>query len=293
MKPSVSKKKGKKKKKPSPPAVAAAAAGAAPPAAAADAEAVSPGQETLTLAAAAAVSETESSSSCEASTFTSACFTAGSSSSGPASTSSFSAFSSSGSSAAGEDRRDLAWLLDAFASATIDQVESAYREAGGDPFLAAGILGSTQDTQPPQPPQPAPQPPPPPDLSPRSGSGGRKAGRRPKRVAVAATGMVADVIGKDYTRPTATATTTTPPVTAPSPWKGRDDGGPAGCKYSAEEAEQFLCSMLGDNFELGMGVVRDVLGESFFSLADPVFCSECCRLTISCHCYILRGYLVM
>jgi hypothetical protein len=76
--------------------------------------------------------------------------------------------------------------------------------------------------------------------------------------------MVADVIGKDYTRPTATATTTTPPVTAPSPWKGRDDGGPAGCKYSAEEAEQFLCSMLGDNFELGMGVVRDVLGESFF-----------------------------
>jgi hypothetical protein len=35
---------------------------------------------------------------------------------------------------------------------------------------------------------------------PHSGSGGRKAGRRPKRVAVAATGMVADVIGKEYTR---------------------------------------------------------------------------------------------
>ncbi|TKW12086.1 hypothetical protein SEVIR_5G013500v4 [Setaria viridis] len=261
MKPSSSKKKGKKKKKPSPPAAAAAAP--APPTAdgAVDSEAGSPGQETLTLAAAAAaVSETESSSSCEASTFTSAIFTA--SSSGTASTSSFSAFSSSGSTAsslaAGEERRDLAWLLDAFASATIDQVDSAYREAGGDPFLAAGILGSTQDTQPPQPPQPAPQPPPPPDLSPRSGSGGRKAGRRPKRVAVAATGMVADVIGKDYTR------SATPPVSAPSAWKGRDgekDGGPGGRKYSVEEAEQFLCSMLGDNSELGMGVVRDVLGQ--------------------------------
>ncbi|RLM91586.1 SMR domain-containing protein [Panicum miliaceum] len=260
MKPSASKKKSKKKKKPSPPAAAAAEAAPAPPPAegVADSEAGSPGSETLTLAA--AVSETESSSSCEASTFTSASFTA--SCSGTASTSSFSAFSSSGStassSAAGEERRDLAWLLDAFASATIDQVDSAYREAGGDPFLAAGILGSTQDTQPPQPPQPAPQPPPPPDLSPRSGSGGRKAGRRPKRVAVAATGMVADVIGNDYTRPA------TPPVSAPNAWKVRDqerDSGSGACKYSVEEAEQFLCSMLGDNSELGMGVVRDVLGQ--------------------------------
>ncbi|PUZ58754.1 hypothetical protein GQ55_5G533700 [Panicum hallii var. hallii] len=256
MKPSASKKKSKKKKKPSPPA--AAAAEAAPAEGVADSEAGSPGPETLTLAA--AVSETESSSSCEASTFTSASFTA--SCSGTASTSSFSAFSSSGStassSAAGEERRDLAWLLDAFASATIDQVDSAYREAGGDPFLAAGILGSTQDTQPPQPPQPAPQPPPPPDLSPRSGSGGRKAGRRPRRVAVAATGMIADVIGKDYTRPA------TPPVSAPNAWKVRDeerDSGSGARKYSVEEAEQFLCSMLGDNSELGMGVVRDVLGQ--------------------------------
>ncbi|CAL4952475.1 unnamed protein product [Urochloa decumbens] len=256
MKPSPSKKKGKKKKKPSP--AAAAAPAPAPAEGAAGSEAGSPGAETLTLAAAAAAaaaSETESSSSCEAS---SACFTA--SSSGTAST--FSAFSSSGSTtsslAAGDERRDFAWLLDAFASATIDQVDSAYREAGGDPFLAAGILGSTQDTQPPQPPQPAPQPPPPPDLLPRSGSGGRKAGRRPKRVAVAATGMVADVIGKDYTRPA------TPTVSAPNPWKGRDgekDGGAGGRKYSVEEAEQFLCSMLGDNTELGMGVVRDVLGQ--------------------------------
>nr|CAB3475693.1 unnamed protein product [Digitaria exilis] len=241
MKPSPSsKKKSKRKKKASPPPSAAAAA--PPPA---DSEAGSPGPETLTLAA---VSEAESSSSGEASTSTSV-FTASCSG-----TASFSPFSSSASSAAGEERRDFAWLLDAFASATIDQVDSAYREAGGDPFLAAGILGSAQDTQPPQ---PAPQPPPPPDLSLRSGSGGRKAGRRPKRVAVAATGMVADVIGKDYTRPAT-------PVSAPNAWKSRDgekDGGPGGHKYSVEEAEQFLCSMLGDNSDLGMGVVRDVLGQ--------------------------------
>ncbi|KAL5677442.1 hypothetical protein ACJX0J_013573, partial [Zea mays] len=48
----------------------------------------------------------------------------------------------------------------------------------------------------------------------------------------------------------------------PNAWKGRDgesDGdGSGGRKDSVEEAEQFLCSMLGDNSELGMGVVRDV-----------------------------------
>lgn len=261
MKPSSSKKKAKKKKKPSPGAAASVPA-PQPAEGAADSEACSVGPETLATAAAAAAaaSETESSSSCEALTYASSSFTA--SSSGTASTSSFSAFSSSAStassSAAGEERRDLAWLLDAFASATIDQVESAYREAGGDPFLAAGILGSAQDTMPPQPPQPAPQPPPPPDLSPRSGSGGRKAGRRQKRAAVAATGMVAGVIGKGYTRPA------TPTVSAPNVWKGRDgeiEGSGGGRKYSVEEAEQFMCSMLGDDSELGMGVVRDVLGQ--------------------------------
>uniref|UniRef100_A0A804PTW4 Uncharacterized protein n=1 Tax=Zea mays TaxID=4577 RepID=A0A804PTW4_MAIZE len=79
-------------------------------------------------------------------------------------------------------------------------------------------------------------PPPPLDLSPHSGSGGRKAGRRPKWVAVAATGMVADVIGKEYTRSTANSV-----VSMPNAWKGRDgesDGdGSGGRKDSVEEAE--------------------------------------------------------
>ncbi|KAF0917074.1 hypothetical protein E2562_016370 [Oryza meyeriana var. granulata] len=242
-------KKKSKKKKPTP-AATAGAAPTPPPADGSSGASCSPQSETLTLAAA---SETESSSSCEASTCSSA-FISGSS--GGASTSSLSAFSSSAStassSATGDERRDMAWLLDAFGSATIDQVDSAYREAGGDAFLAAGILGSSPEAPPPPPPRP-------PNLSPRAGSGSRKAIRRPKRVAVAATGMVADVIGKEYTR-SATSPVNTTNAWKRNAWKSSEDGG-GDRKYSVEEAEQFLCSMLGDNSELSMGVVKDVLGQ--------------------------------
>jgi hypothetical protein len=74
--------------------------------------------------------------------------------------------------------------------------------------------------------------------------------------------MVADVIGKGYSRPA------TPPVSVPSGRKGTASNGwndvrnGADPAYNVEEAEQFLCSMLGDSSELNMGVVRDVLGES-------------------------------
>uniref|UniRef100_J3KXV2 Smr domain-containing protein n=1 Tax=Oryza brachyantha TaxID=4533 RepID=J3KXV2_ORYBR len=218
MKPS---KKKSKKKKPTPAAVPT------PPVAEEEGSSCSPQSDTLTLAAAAAAaSETESSSSCEASAFNLG-------SSGGASTSSFSAFSSSASTA----------------GATPNPVDSSSREAGGDAFLAAGILGSSPEAQPPPPPRP-------PDLSPRAGSGSKKTNRRPKRVAVAATGMVADVIGKGYTRP-ATSPVSKTNACKGNAWKeGLDDR-----KYSVEEVEQFLCSMLGDNSELGMGVVRDVLGQ--------------------------------
>ncbi|KAF7035915.1 hypothetical protein CFC21_046698 [Triticum aestivum] len=278
MKPST-KKKSKKKKRPSP---AAAEVPAPPTPPAPGSSPRSPLAETLTLAAAA--SETESSGSGsgsggDASGYTRA-FT--SSSSGPASTSSFYAPSSTdsaaSSSATGDERRDLAWLLEAFGSATIDQVDSAYREAGGDPFLAAGILGSTQDMQPP--------PPPPPDLSPRAGSAGRRPARRPRKLPVAVSGIVADVIGKGYSRPA------TPPVSATerSGWKGkgkdmdgesvsngwnderngeRESGG-GDPTLNVEEAEQFLCSMLGDHSQLSMGVVKDVLGQSGYDVEQAL-----------------------
>lgn len=261
MKPSNNaKKKSKKKKRPSPPATQAPPPPTTPPPAAGSRPAAprSPLSETLTLAAAAAASEAESGSSSggDVSAY-SRSFTPSSSSSGAASTSSFYApSSSSSSSAAGDERRDLAWLLDAFGSATIDQVETAYRDAGADPFLAAGILASTH---------PPPPPPPPPDLSPHTGSAARKPARRPRKLPVAASGMVADVIGKGYSRPA------TPPVSVPSGRKGAASNGwndvRNGCGPAAdpacnvEEAEQFLCSMLGDSSELNMGVVRDVLGQ--------------------------------
>jgi hypothetical protein len=97
--------------------------------------------------------------------------------------------------------------------------------------------------------------------------------------------MVADVIGKEYTRSTANSI-----VSMPNAWKGRDgesDGdGSGGRKDSVEEAEQFLCSMLRDNSELGMAVVRDVPGEPvthFFTCWSIVVCSEFFILTNQCH----------
>lgn len=141
-----------------------------------------------------------------------------------------------------DQKRALNWLIDAFTSVSVDQIASAYREAGGDPFKAAGILGAQLD-------DPAVGP-----------AGGREAmgsgngfggSRRHKRVA-AATGMVSDVIGKGYSgggRRNKDRMVT-----------NLQSKGCMNRMYNVEEAEQFLCSMLGDESELGMGVVRDVLG---------------------------------
>ncbi|XP_071737936.1 SMR domain-containing protein At5g58720-like isoform X2 [Rutidosis leptorrhynchoides] len=63
---------------------------------------------------------------------------------------------------------------------------------------------------------------------------------------IAATGMVSTVIGKDYV----------PTVVKKrgfDKWKRNSDG------VSQEDAEQFLCSMLSDDCELGMDLVKDVL----------------------------------
>nr|XP_009409445.1 PREDICTED: SMR domain-containing protein At5g58720 isoform X2 [Musa acuminata subsp. malaccensis] len=142
-----------------------------------------------------------------------------------------------------EQKRALNWLIDAFTSVSVDQIASAYREAGGDPFKAAGILGARLD-------DPAVGP-----------AGGREAmgsgngfggSRRHKRVA-AATGMVSDVIGKGYSgcgRRNKDRIVT-----------NLQSKGCMNRMYKVEEAEQFLCSMLGDESELGMGVVTDVLDQ--------------------------------
>lgn len=59
--------------------------------------------------------------------------------------------------------------------------------------------------------------------------------------------MVANVLGKDYV-------SSSPRKDVLVKQKGR-----ARSKVDIEEAEQFLCSLLGDACELSMGVVKDVL----------------------------------
>lgn len=63
---------------------------------------------------------------------------------------------------------------------------------------------------------------------------------RPRHVVVSS-GMVSGVIGKDYT--------------------GSHSESNDKIQRDVEEAEEFLCSMLGENSDLGMGVVRDILGK--------------------------------
>lgn len=71
---------------------------------------------------------------------------------------------------------------------------------------------------------------------------------------IAATGMVSTVLGKDYV-PTSSR------KRGFSKGKGSGDGG-----VSHEEAEQFLFSMLSDDCELGMDLVKDVLCQSAYDV---------------------------
>ncbi|PWZ15290.1 hypothetical protein Zm00014a_036774 [Zea mays] len=110
---------------------------------------------------------------------------------------------------------------------------------------------------------------------------------------MAATGMVADVIGKEYTR--SAANFVSKHAKCLEGRDGESDGDESGGrKDSVEEAEQFLCSMLGDNFELGMGVVRDVPGEPmrhFFTCWSIVVRSEFFILTNRCHAAVFMTRL--
>lgn len=146
---------------------------------------------------------------------------------------------------------DLDWLMSAFSSLSFDQIVSAYDDTGRDPFKAAGILGS-QLVDPGDEEEP---PPPPPSLTEveeieeekEEEEGEEKKGareRRQKKVA-ASSGIIANVIGRGYAKPSSDC--------------GKKAGNKKDRQYSIEEGEEFLCSMLGDNSELGMAVVKDVL----------------------------------
>ncbi|GAB4859951.1 hypothetical protein Ancab_011430 [Ancistrocladus abbreviatus] len=77
-------------------------------------------------------------------------------------------------------------------------------------------------------------------------------GSRAKRM-VATTGTVSTVLGKDY-------------LGARSSKESIKQRGLCKEKFNVEEAEQFLCSILGDGCELGMAVVRDVLCQCGFDV---------------------------
>uniref|UniRef100_A0A1D1XF32 NEDD4-binding protein 2 n=1 Tax=Anthurium amnicola TaxID=1678845 RepID=A0A1D1XF32_9ARAE len=145
----------------------------------------------------------------------------------------------------------LNWLVDAFSSYSLEQVQSAYREAHGDPYMAAEILGdsSAGSTT---------------SGSPRGAPAtGRKIGgnRKQKKVAVS-TGLVSDVIGKGYWGSVSRGGGRRSDCTGPKErWNE---------SYTHEEAEEFLCSMLGGSCELDPAVVKDVFGHCGYDVVKTL-----------------------
>ncbi|EOA14860.1 hypothetical protein CARUB_v10028185mg [Capsella rubella] len=152
-------------------------------------------------------------------------------------------------------------LMEAFCSVSMEEAMAAYKEAGGDLNKAAEILSDLAESS----------------DDPSSGSSGQETastseygagssstcsedltrdrcfkGNKQSRV-IAATGMVSSVIAKDYLKPN--------PVGKEFPMLERSKELCGNGKKAAdrEKAEQFLNSMLGDDCELSMAVVRDVL----------------------------------
>ena len=152
-------------------------------------------------------------------------------------------------------------LTEALSSVSVDDAVSAYREAKVDPDKAAEILGralseigddpSTSSTS---------------GEGSTSGSGSSEGfvetscvenlvkekdsrGNKQKRV-VAATGTVSTVLGKEYMMSSPRRDSRTMGMKL----KGFGNG-----VFDEEKAEQFLCSMLGEESELNLAIVRDVL----------------------------------
>lgn len=138
--------------------------------------------------------------------------------------------------------RDLDWLISAFPRLSLDQIDSAYKESGEDAYKASGILGAELVD---------------PEESPNIS---RKKRIKKKRVA-ASTGMVSGVVTTDHWKSALSCNGRRRGWGDPVKEKER-----AVWAYSGEEAEEFLCSMLSSDSELGMGVVRDVLSQCGYEL---------------------------
>jgi hypothetical protein len=132
---------------------------------------------------------------------------------------------------------DLAGLSEAFSSLSVDQIESAYDAAGCDPFKAAGILGTHLE-----------------DVSSgikgptvnAAGPAHKKSSKARRRQVVVSCGMVSSVIGKRLQ----------PEMKETNIIQGE---GHVDSK-NGENAERFLCSVLGEDSELDLDTVRDIFG---------------------------------
>lgn len=160
------------------------------------------------------------------------------------------------------EQKALKELLEVFGSVSLEEAASAYREAGKDPNKAAEILSKRAVLE---------------DQSAASSSSGgnydvgscsssstnasevfgvarnflevefkQKSKPKMKKV-IASAGTVSSMLGKDYVRSIPKKTSSKLNVYEEN--------------WSKEEAEQFLCSMLGDDCELNLAVVSDVLCE--------------------------------
>ncbi|KZV25748.1 hypothetical protein F511_04809 [Dorcoceras hygrometricum] len=163
-----------------------------------------------------------------------------------------------------KDQRNLRNLSMAFSSVSLEEVHTAYEEAKGDPDVAAVILANVVES--------AAREDQSTTCSSSSGNDNvgsssssfaseafgdanefpqvgfnRKSKPNSKKV-IAAAGTVSTVLSKDYVRST--------PKKGPSKLNGfREES------LNRREAEQFLCSMLGEECELSLAVVSDVLGQ--------------------------------
>lgn len=174
------------------------------------------------------------------------------------------------------EEKAVAALREAFSSVSVDDAVSALREANGDPDKAAeilvesladasdepftsstsGVSGFDTGYDDPFTSSSSSSGVSGSDTGSTSGSGsseGFESGcvqnlvsercRNKQKRVIASAGTVSNVLGKEYVRSR---------MTKPS-------GSKTGDAVGEEEAEQFLCSMLGDDSELNMAVIRDVL----------------------------------
>ncbi|XP_068310377.1 SMR domain-containing protein At5g58720-like [Pyrus communis] len=166
-----------------------------------------------------------------------------------------------------EEQKVIRALTEVFSSVSLDDAIYAYREADGDANKAAEILElAVAGTESSEEPFTSSTTGGGSDAGSSSGSGSsegfesgciqnlvsEKGFRGKQKRVVAAAGTVSTVLSKEYV---SSIPRRGPTSSEMSKRKDFGNGGAAG----EEEAEQFLCSMLGDESDLSLAVVRDVL----------------------------------